>query len=201
MPETSRYDLLGIGSGPGGHHAAIQGAKLGKSVLVIERSPRVGGAGLTTGTVPSKALRELAVRAKGQPITDWAAAARGVMARCRDIVAREVGVYEAQFARNGVQVEHVRAEFVGPHALRIVAPASARQVEGQVVVVVTRTAPEQSPDIPIDGERVVDTDGVLDLPAAPRSLVIVGAGIVGVEYACTFAALGARVTVVDVRER
>jgi len=128
MLDTARYDLIVTGSGPGGHHAAIQGAKLAKSVLVIEARPRVGGAGLTTGTVPSKALRELAVRATGQPITDWAAAARGVMARCRDIVAREVSVYEAQFARNGVQVEHGRAEFVGPHTLRIVTPDSARQV-------------------------------------------------------------------------
>ena len=83
------YDLVVIGSGPGGHHAAIQGAKLGKSVLVVEARSRVGGAGLTTGTVPSKALRELALRARGQMINDWAAAAQGVMARCREIVARD----------------------------------------------------------------------------------------------------------------
>ena len=201
MHEAARYDLIVIGSGPGGHHAAIQGAKIGKSVLVVEARSRVGGAGLTTGTVPSKALRELAVRASGHPITDWAAAARGVMARCRDIVAKEVGVYEAQFARNGVQVTHGRAEFVGPHTLRIVTPDGARQVEGSVIVIATGTTPARSSEVPIDGERVIDTDGVLDLPAAPRSLVIVGAGIVGVEYACTFAALGARVTLVDVRER
>jgi NAD(P) transhydrogenase len=198
---NAAYDLIVIGSGPGGHHAAIQGAKLGKAVLVVEARPRVGGAGLTTGTVPSKALRELAIRAQGQPLGDWAAAARAVMARCRDVVAREVAVYEAQFARNGVHVEHGRAEFVGPHALRIVTPDGARQVEGGVIVLATGTTPARSPQVPIDGTRIVDTDGVLDLPAAPRSLVIVGAGIVGVEYACTFAALGARVTVVDVRER
>jgi NAD(P) transhydrogenase len=198
---VTRYDLVVIGSGPGGHHAAIQGAKLGKSVLVIEARSRVGGAGLTTGTVPSKALRELAVRAHGQPITDWAAAAQAVMARCREIVAREVAVYEAQFARNGVQVEHGRAEFTSPHTIRIAGPGGGREVEAGVVVVATGTAPARSADVPIDGARVVDTDGVLDLPAAPRSLVIVGAGIVGVEYACTFAALGARVTVIDVRER
>jgi len=197
----TRYDLVVIGSGPGGHHAAIQGAKLGKSVLVIEARPRVGGAGLTTGTVPSKALRELALRARGQPIGDWAAAARGVMARCREIVAREVAVYEAQFARNGVSVEHGLAEFAGPRTIKIAAPGGGRVVEAGVVVLATGTTPARNPSVPIDGERVVDTDGVLDLPAAPRSLVIVGAGIVGVEYACTFAALGARVTVVDVRER
>jgi NAD(P) transhydrogenase len=197
----TRYDLVVIGSGPGGHHAAIQGAKLGKSVLVVEARPRVGGAGLTTGTVPSKALRELAVRARGHPIGDWAAAARGVMARCREIVAREVAVYEAQFARNGVSVEHGRAEFVAPHTVKIVAPGGGRLVEAGVVIIATGTTPARSAEVPIDGVRVVDTDGVLDLPAAPRSLVIVGAGIVGVEYACTFAALGARVTLVDVRER
>jgi NAD(P) transhydrogenase len=197
----TRYDLVVIGSGPGGHHAAIQGAKLGKSVLVIEAQPRVGGAGLTTGTVPSKALRELAVRARGQSIGDWAAAAQRVMAQCREIVAREVAVYEAQFARNGVSVEHGLAEFVAPRTIRVARPGGAHVVEGTVVVIATGTTPARSVDVPIDGERVVDTDRVLDLPAAPRSLVIVGAGIVGVEYACTFAALGARVTVVDVRER
>ncbi len=195
------YDLAVIGSGPGGHHAAIQGAKLGKSVLVVEAQPRVGGAGLTTGTVPSKALRELALRARGQPIGDWAAAARGVMAQCREIVSREVAVYEAQFARNGVQVEHGLAQFVGPRTLRIVAPGGGRTVEASVVVIATGTTPSRSASVPLDGQHVVDTDGVLDLPEAPRSLVIVGAGIVGVEYACTFAALGARVTLVDGRER
>ena len=198
---TKTYDLVVIGSGPGGHHAAIQGAKLGKSVLIIEARPRVGGAGLTTGTVPSKALRELAIRAKGQPISDWAAAAQGVMARCRDIVTREVEVYEAQFARNGVQVEHGFATFVAPHTIQISAPGGGRVVEAGVVVVATGTTPARSAQVPIDGQRIVDTDGVLDLPGAPRTLVIVGAGIVGVEYACTFAALGARVTLVDGRER
>jgi NAD(P) transhydrogenase len=197
----TRYDLVVIGSGPGGHHAAIQGAKLGKSVLVVEARARVGGAGLTTGTVPSKALRELALRARGQPIGDWAAAAQGVMVKCREIVAREVAVYEAQFARNGVQVQHGRAAFVGPRVIRITGAGAARDVEAGVVVIATGTTPARAAGVPIDGERVVDTDGVLDLPAAPRSLVIVGAGIVGVEYACTFAALGARVTLVDVRER
>jgi NAD(P) transhydrogenase len=197
----TRYDLVVIGSGPGGHHAAIQGAKLGKSVLVVEAQPRVGGAGLTTGTVPSKALRELALRARGQPIGDWAAAAQGVMVQCREIVAREVAVYEAQFARNGVHVQHGRAAFLGPHAIRVAGAGAAHDVEAGVVVIATGTTPARSGSVPIDGERVVDTDGVLDLPAAPRSLVIVGAGIVGVEYACTFAALGARVTLVDVRER
>ena len=196
----TRYDLVVIGSGPGGHHAAIQGAKLGKSVLVVEARPRVGGAGLTTGTVPSKALRELALSAHLR-IGDWTVAAQAVMTRCREIVAREVAVYEAQFARNGVRVRHGRAAFVAPHVLRISGTGADREVEAGVVVIATGTTPARSPSVPIDGERVVDTDSVLDLPAAPRSLVIVGAGIVGVEYACTFAALGARVTLVDVRER
>jgi NAD(P) transhydrogenase len=197
----NQYDLIVIGSGPGGHHAAIQGAKLGKSVLVVEARPRVGGAGLTTGTVPSKALRELALRARVQPISDWAAAAQSVMARCREIVARKVEVYELQFARNHVEVAHGVASFVGPRTIRIGSAESGRIVEGGVIVVATGTTPARSPQVPIDGQRIVDTDGVLELAAAPRSLVIVGAGIVGVEYACTFAALGARVILVDGRER
>ncbi len=200
----THYDLVVIGSGPGGHHAAIQGAKLGKSVLIVEAQPRVGGAGLTTGTVPSKALRELAMRARrapGQPIEDWTAAAQGVMARCRDIVAREVAVYEAQFARNGVHVVHGLAELTGPRTVRIATVGGGKVVEAGVIVIATGTKPARHPGFAIDGRCIVDTDGVLELPGAPRSLIIVGAGIVGVEYACTFAALGARVTLVDVRER
>lgn len=197
----STYDLVVIGSGPAGHHAAIQGAKLGKSVLVVEAHRRVGGAGLTTGTVPSKALRELALRARGQPIADWATAAREVMGRCREIVAREVAVYEAHFARNGVTVEHGVARFTGPHTLRVERDGVGRTVHAGVTVIATGSRPARAPGVPFDGVHVVDTDAVLDLPGAPRSLVIVGAGIVGVEYACTFAALGARVTLVDVRDR
>lgn len=197
----THYDLVVIGSGPGGHHAAIQGAKLGKSVLVVEARPRVGGAGLTTGTVPSKALRELAMQARGKPPSDWAAAARGVMARCREIVTREVAVYEAQFARNGVTVMHGIAELAGPRTVCITGAAGTETVGAGVIVLATGTVPARSVDVPIDGRHVVDTDTVLELPSAPRSLIIVGAGIVGVEYACTFAALGARVTLVDIRER
>ncbi len=197
----THYDLVVVGSGPGGHHAAIQGAKLGKSVLVVEARPRVGGAGLTTGTVPSKALRELALQARGKPPSDWAAAARGVMTRCREIVAREVAVYEAQFARNGVSVMHGTAELAGPDTVRITGAAGTETVAAGIIVLATGTVPARSADVPIDGRHVVDTDTVLELPVAPRTLIIVGAGIVGVEYASTFAALGARVTLVDIRER
>jgi NAD(P) transhydrogenase len=154
--------------------------------------------------VPSKALRELALGARGQPgasLEVWPAVAQRVMARCREIVASQVSVYRAQFARNGVEVVHGFATLTGARSLRISADGTGHDVEAGVIVIATGTTPARSGAMEVDGRTVVDTDRVLDLPAAPRSLIIVGGGIVGVEYACTFAALGARVTLVDVRKR
>jgi NAD(P) transhydrogenase len=199
-----RYDLVVIGSGPAGHHAAIQGAKLGKSVLVVEAQSRLGGAGLTTGTVPSKALRELAIGARRHPghvLEAWPEATQGVMLRCREIVTREVAVYRAQFARNGVGVVQGLASLRGPGEVYIEGPGGGGVVAAGVIVIATGSTPARTAAVEVDGRTVVDTDAVLDLAAAPRSMIIVGAGIVGVEYACIFAALGARVTLVDVRPR
>lgn len=205
-----RYDLVVIGSGPAGHHAAIQGAKLGKSVAVIEASPEVGGTGLNTGTIPSKTLRHVVLelsRARAHGLAGahahdlWDLALREMMVRCRHVVDQGVEVYRAQFARNRVEVLAGRALFVEPNRLRIEGPHHVSEVEAAKVVIATGSVPARSPSVPIDGQVIIDTDSVLGLARLPRSMIIVGGGVVGAEYACIFATLGVAVVVVDVRPR
>ncbi len=204
-----RYDLVVIGSGPAGHHAAIQGAKLGKTVAVVEAGPRVGGAGLNTGTIPSKTLREAAMalrRGRRAPagtgaLPPWEETAGDVMARCREVVARGVEVYEDQFARNQVEVIFGRAAFLDPHRLLVQGPRESREVWADRIVIATGTVPARTEAVPVDGQVILDTDSVLGLRRAPRSMILVGGGVVGLEYACIFAALGVAVTLVDLRRR
>ncbi len=205
-----RYDLLVIGSGPAGHHAAIQGAKLGKSVVVVEAQPRVGGAGLNTGTIPSKTLREgvLALRRArswesslpGSP-ERWDEAMRALQVRCRHVIDQEVEVYRAQFARNRVEVLNGLASFVNPHRIRIEGPHYETEVEPAAIVIAAGSVPARSERVRIQLPSVLDTDSIFSLTRLPRSMIVAGGGVVGVEYACMFAALGVAVTVVDLRTR
>lgn len=206
----TRYDLVVIGSGPAGHHAAIQGAKLGKSVMVVEAQPSVGGACLNTGTIPSKTLREVVLamcRARTRGVAPayspeaWDAAVREILARCQQVVRKEVDVYRAQFARNRVHVLHGSASFVDVDRIMVDGLHAISEVVADRIVIATGTVPARSSRVPIDGRAVVDSDSVLGLRALPRSMIIVGGGIVGLEYACIFAALGVAVTVVDLRPR
>jgi NAD(P) transhydrogenase len=206
----TRYDLVVIGSGPAGHHAAIQGAKLGKSVMVVEAQPSVGGACLNTGTIPSKTLREVVFalsRARMRGVAPmyspeaWDVAVREILARCHQVVRKEVDVYRAQFARNRVHVLHGAASFVDVDRIVVDGLHARNEVVADHVVIATGTVPARSSRVPVDGRIIVDSDSVLGLRALPRSMIIVGGGIVGVEYACIFAALGVAVTVVDLRPR
>lgn len=206
----TRYDLVVIGSGPGGHHAAIQGAKLGKSVMVVEAQPSVGGACLNTGTIPSKTLREVVLaltraRTRGMaPVhspESWDVAVREILARCQQVVRKEVDVYSAQFARNRVHVLHGSASFADVDRIVVDGFHALSEVVADRIVIATGTVPARSPLVPIDGRVIVDGDSVLGLRSLPRSMIIVGGGIVGLEYACMFAALGVAVTVVDLRPR
>ena len=203
------YDLIVIGSGPAGRRAAIQAAKLGKSVLVVDKRPRVGGVSVHTGTIPSKTLRETVLN-----LTGWRE--RGFYGRAyrvkkdlgsEDLRSRrdktldhEVDVLEHQFARNGVQICHGMARFLDPHQIEVLAADGERLLFGaDKVLIAVGTRPYRPPHVPFDGVSIFDSDEILDLARLPRSLTVVGAGVIGVEYATIFSALDVPVTLVEAR--
>jgi len=204
------YELVVIGSGPAGHHAAIQAAKLGRRAAIIERLSCVGGVCVNTGTIPSKTLREAVLYLSGfrqrglyghsyrvkQSIT-----IQDLMFRCHHVIERENDVYRAQFARNGVDLLEGHASFVDPHTIKIEGEGPTTLVRADVIVVATGTVPAVSSHVPVDGTVIIDADGIFNLPQVPATMIVVGAGVIGMEYACMFATLGAQVTVVESRKR
>jgi NAD(P) transhydrogenase len=202
------YDLVCIGSGPAGQRAAVQAAKLGKRVAVLERQRVVGGVCIETGTIPSKTFRE-AVRSfrhgGGVPGADAAAVIRPTMAqllaRVAQVVQREGDVVRDQLGRNGVDLVRGHARFVGPHALSVESEAGRRTITAAHILVAVGTRPAAPPGIEPDGQTVVLADSVLGLGRLPRTMAVVGGGVIGIEYASMFAALGVQVTVIDKRPR
>ncbi len=202
-----KFDLLVIGSGPAGQKAAIQAAKAGASVLVVEQTAKAGGACVHRGTIPSKTLRETAValglvrrRSAGtldlKPADDLKLAS--LMSRLDQVVAAHQKFIGEQLERNGVERWHGRARFVSPHELEIRAPdGRVTRVEAKFVVIATGSQPRNPADVPIDHERVLDSDSILSLSYLPTSLAVIGSGVIATEYACTFAALGVEVTMID----
>ncbi len=210
----AKFDFVVLGSGPAGRRAAVQAAKLGKSVLVIDNRERVGGVSVHTGTIPSKTLRETALNLSG-----WRE--RGFYGRSyrvkRDIegsdlterlgktLGHEIEVLEHQFARNGVRTMIGAARFVGPHMLAVRSGTgsamSEQQVETERVLIAVGTEPYRPEGIPFDGRRVLDSDQFILAPRVPRSLTVVGGGVIGLEYATIFAALDVPVTLVEPRPR
>ncbi len=203
------YDLVVIGSGPSGRRAAVQAAKLGRSVLVIDKSDRVGGVSVHTGTIPSKTLRETVLNLTGYRERGFYGLAYRVKKdiEAGDLVARlhktldhEVETLEHQFARNRVDTLRGLAAFVDPHRLEIqVEAGETRHVEAERIVIAVGTRPLRPPHIPFDGATVLDSDDIVELKMLPRSLTVVGAGVIGVEYATIFSALDVRVTLIEPR--
>jgi NAD(P) transhydrogenase len=212
-PESARdYDLVVIGSGPGGQKAAIAAAKLGRKVAVVERKHMVGGVCINTGTIPSKTLREAVVYLTGMSQRDMYGASYRVkseitvedlFARTQHVIGREIEIIRAQLIRNHVDLLTGTARFADPHTITVTGDPGhpSATVTADHVVVATGTAPARPATVQFDGRRVVDSDGVLQLEDVPNSMVVVGAGVIGVEYASMFAALGTRVTIVDKRPR
>ena len=204
------YDLIVIGSGPAGHHAAIQGAKLGRRVALVERQQCLGGVCINTGTIPSKTLREAVLYLSGVHQRGFYGvsyrvkphiAMHDLMFRCHQVIQREIDVYRAQFVRNGVDVLEGHAAFEDPHTIRVTAPSSSALFRADYFVIATGTAPARSRGVPTDHSAVIDSDGLFRLTDVPKSMIIVGGGVIGVEYACMFSTLGIAVTLVDGRDR
>ncbi len=211
MPEFD-FDLAVVGSGPAGHHAAIQGAKLRKRVIVIERKPIVGGICVNIGTIPSKTMREAILYLSGyrehaiygdsyrvkEKITF-----QDLLVRVDPVVRHEIDVLRHQLLRNGVELTTASASFVDPHTLHLEDKMSGlqRRITASTIVLAVGTQPTRDARTPLDGTSIFSSDDVMQLDELPRTLAVIGAGVIGCEYASMFAALGVRVTLIDMRPR
>jgi len=204
------YDLIVIGSGPAGQRAAIQGAKSGKRVALIERREVVGGASINTGTIPSKTMREAVLHLSGynyQNIygVNYRVKEKITMAdlsfRVQHVIKTEIDVVQAQLSRNGIDVITGVASFLDAHHVRAVNSRGQSDFEAEIIVIGTGTKPAESPKVPFNGRTIINSDQILDMPEVPKTLIVVGGGVIGVEYTCMFAALGVRVILVEKRPR
>jgi NAD(P) transhydrogenase len=204
MNSADAFDLVAIGSGPAGQRAAVQAAKLGKRVALVEKNRAVGGVCVETGTIPSKTFRE-AVWALVGPDGRRARGARPtveqLLARVNDVVCREIEVMDDQLRRNDVTVLRGEASFQDPHTLRVQSEAGDRTVTAAAIVVAVGTRAVTPPGAVLDGEVAVTSDEIVALRRLPRVMAVVGGGVIGVEYASIFAALGVEVTLVERRDR
>ncbi len=210
MEHTYDFDLAVIGSGPGGQKAAIMAAKLGRKVCVIDSRSMVGGVCVNTGTIPSKTLREAVMYLTGMAMREIYGASYRVkdeitisdlLARLQHVIGRETEVIRAQLLRNHIELIPGMASFIDPHTLSVDIEGSQvhRTFTADKIVIATGTTPARPDHVEFDGDRVLDSDQILTLDKVPDSMIVVGAGVIGVEYASMFAALGTRVTLVEKR--
>jgi NAD(P) transhydrogenase len=205
------YDLLVLGSGPGGQKAAIAGAKLGRRVGIVERKQMVGGVCINTGTIPSKTLREAVLYVTGLSQREFYGQSyrlkeeitvSDLTSRTQHVIGREIDVIRSQLARNHVHMLIGTARFSGPNSLVVTAEdGNEREYTAEKFIVAVGTRPARPSTVDFDGRTVVDSDQILDMDHVPPSMVVVGAGVIGIEYASMFAALGTKVTVVERRDR
>lgn len=205
------FDLLVLGSGPGGQRAAIAAAKLGRRVAVVDRRNMIGGVCINTGTIPSKTLREAVLYLTGlnqrelygqsyRVKEDITVADLGM--RTQHVIGREVDVIRSQLARNRVAVLSGTGRFLDPHTVGITNGSGHDQkVTADKIVIATGTRPARPDSVQFDDRTIIDSDGIIRMEQVPVTMVVVGAGVIGIEYASMFAALGTKVTVVERRER
>ena len=205
------FDVLVIGSGPGGQKAAIATAKLGRRAAIVERHDMIGGVCLNTGTIPSKTLREAVLYLTGLDQREMYGQSYRVKdeitiadlaTRTQHVVGREIDVVRSQLSRNRVAILTGTAAFVDPHTIEVEdGDGRPRRVSAENVVIASGTRPARPSSVDFDERTVIDSDGIIHLQRVPRSMVVAGAGVIGIEYASMFAALGTKVTVVEQRER
>src|SRR5690349_11451010 len=204
------FDLIVIGSGPAGQRAAIQGAQSGKRVALVESREVLGGACINTGTIPSKTMREAVLHLSGfyyQNIygINYRVKEKITMSdlsfRVQHVIKTEVDVTQAQLSRNGVEVLTGTASFLDPKHIRVINSLGQIDLEGDAFVIATGTKPATSGKVPLNGRTIVNSDQIMQMPAIPKTLIVVGGGVIGVEYTCMFATLGVRVILVEKRPR
>ena len=206
----ARYDLIVIGSGPAGQRAAIQAAKTGKRVVVVEKREVVGGTCVNTGTIPSKTMREAVLHLSGfyyQGIYGISYRVKENISiadlgfRVQHVIKTETDVTQAQLARNGIEVLYGTARFVDPNRVRVENSRGQTDLEAPAIIIATGTKPATSPRVPVNGHTIINSDQVLEMPEIPKTMIVVGGGVIGVEYTCMFATLGVRVILVEKRPR
>lgn len=204
------YDLIVIGSGPAGEKGAAQAAYHGKRVAIVERSSRVGGAGINTGTVPSKTLREAALyysglRQRGLYGIDYSLkenmSIADFMHRKHIVVEREHRLIEANINRHDIALIQGEASLLDAHTVRVISSSGEKKIHADVILIATGSSPHHPPEITVDGRLVHDSDTILEMDRIPKTMAVVGGGVVGTEYASIFTALGVNVILIEPRER
>ena len=208
---ADHFDLVVIGSGPAGEKGAAQAAYFGKRVCIVERAPKPGGAAVNTGTIPSKALRETALyfsglRQRGLYGVDYQVksdiSVSDFMYRERSVIEAEWKLIDDNIKRHGITQVQGAARFIDPHTIEVSRYGTEpRIITGQFFLVATGSQPQPPEGVEVDGVTVVDSDTLLTLEKIPSTMIVVGGGVIGCEYACTFAALGVRVTIATGRSR
>ncbi len=204
------FDLIVIGSGPSGQRAAIQAAKSGKKVALIEKSSVIGGVCINTGTIPSKTLREAVLHLSGyqyqsiyginyrvkEKIT-----MHDLAFRVQHVIKTEVDVTQAQLSRNNIDLLIGTATFLDSHRIRVDGAKGTQEYQASTIVIASGTKPAASPKVPINGRTIINSDQILSMAELPKTMIVVGGGVIGVEYTCMFATLGVRVILVERRPR
>src|SRR5450755_2865952 len=204
------YDLIVIGSGPAGQRAAIQGSKMGKRVGLIERREVIGGVCINSGTIPSKTIREAVLHLSGYSYqnvygVNYRVKEKITMAdlafRVQHVIKTEVDVIQGQLSRNNIEMISGVATFLDAHTVRVDSPRGQQTYTAEAFIIATGTKPAASSKIAINGRNIIDSDQILSMPEIPKTLIVVGGGVIGVEYTCMFATLGVRVILIEKRPR
>lgn len=204
------YDLIVIGSGAAGQRAAIQGAKSGKRVALLEKREVVGGTCVNTGTIPSKTMREAVLHLSGYQYQNvygmnYRVKEKITIAdlsfRVQHVIKTECDVTQAQLTRNGIDLHNGMASFLDAHRIKIESPRGTVELEAENVIIATGTRPAVSETVPINNRTIINSDQIFQLEQVPKTLIVVGGGVIGVEYASMFAALGVRIILIEKRPK
>src|SRR5437762_7379308 len=205
-----KYDLIVVGSGPGGQRAAIQASKFGKRAALVEKLEVIGGTAINTGTIPSKTIREAVLHLSGyqyqsiygvnyrvkEPIT-----MADLSFRALNVIKTEIDVIRAQLSRNGIEVVTGTASFLDPHHMQVTSSRGQVEFEAGNIVLASGTKPAVSPLVPFNNATIINSDQILKMPVIPKAMIVVGGGVIGAEGVCMFATLGVRVTLIEKRPR